>query len=73
MTEPVRIYGVSDVAKAWGVTPERVRQLLRAHVLKCDLAHLRRADYVECYWYSIPVRDNGLAELIRQFTEEEGK
>lgn len=71
MPEPIRIYGVSDVAKEWGITPERVRQLLRVRLLLPDLVCLRRKDYIESYWYAIPERHNGLVDLIVQFQQED--
>lgn len=69
--EPRRIFGVSDVAAAWGISSERVRQLISTGVVVPELVCMVRKDYVASFWYEIPERRNGLATLIRRFIAED--
>lgn len=73
MSKPLRIYGVRDIATAWGLSPERVRQLVRTRLIEPDLVHIgsgsRSSEYMTCYWYAIPER-NGFTDILREVMED---
>lgn len=56
---PKPLYNTTDIAKVWGVTPERVRQILAMGVITPDYVHGRQA-----FWIKIPVRPRAVRSTV---------